>query len=130
MTAYWEYKKLTRSEVIAKMAAIVWFLDDKKLKDDVIDFIDQSECIGVFIKLCLGKPRGKKQLRFLIQSLGCRREDARCWAYFIVKNLKLSSKEMDQIKKLQKSKYIKTRQMVKEIEDSQSQIFDFSHSSK
>ena len=130
MTAYWEYKKLTRSEVIAKMAAIVWFLDDKKLKDDVIDFIDQSECIGVFIKLCLGKPRGKKQLRFLIQSLGCRREDARCWAYSIVKNLKLSSKEMDQIKKLQKSKYIKTRQMVKEIEDSQSQIFDFSHSSK
>ena len=45
MTAYWEYKKLTRSEVIAKMAAIVWFLDDKKLKDDVIDFIDQRNLV-------------------------------------------------------------------------------------
>ena len=114
-TAYWEYKKLTRSMVIAKMAGIAWLLDDKKLKDDVIDYIDQSECAGVFIRLCLTKPQGKKQLRFLIQSLGSRREDARCWAYSIVKDLKLSSKEIELVKQLQKSRYKKTRQMAKAI---------------
>jgi hypothetical protein len=101
--------------VIAKMAGIAWLLDDKKLKDDVIDYIDQSECTGVFIKLCLTKPQGKKQLRFLIQSLGSRREDARCWAYSIVKDLKLSSKEIELVKQLQKSRYKKTRQMAKAI---------------
>ena len=115
MTAYWEYKKLTRSMVIAKMAGIAWLLDDKKLKDDVIDYIDQSECIGVFIRLCLTKPQGKKQLRFLLQSLGSRREDARCWAYSIVKDFKLSSKEIELVKQLLKSKYKKTRQMAKAI---------------
>ena len=115
MTAYWEYKKLTRSMVIAKMAGIAWLLDYKKLKDDVIDYIDQSECAGVFIRLCLTKPQGKKQLRFLIQSLGSRREDARCWAYSIVKDLKLSSKEIELVKQLQKSRYKKTRQMAKAI---------------
>ena len=115
MTAYWEYKKLTRSMVIAKMAGIAWLLDYKKLKDDVIDYIDQSECAGVFIRLCLTKPQGKKQLRFLIKSLGSRREDARCWAYSIVKDLKLSSKEIELVKQLQKSRYKKTRQMAKAI---------------
>ena len=116
-TAYWEYKKLTRSAVIAKMAGIAWLLDDKKLKDDVIDYLDQSECVGVFIKLGLSKPRGKKQLCFLIQALGSRREDARCWAYSIVKDIKLSSKEIELVKQLLKSKYKKTRQMAKEIID-------------
>ena len=117
VTAPWELKKLTRSEVIAKMAGIAWFLDDKSLKDDVIDYIDESECAGVFIKLCLDKPCGKKQLRFLIQSLGSRREDTRCWAYSIVKNLKFSSKEMELIKQLLKSRYKKTRQMTGVIID-------------
>ncbi len=114
-TAYWEYKKLTRSAVIAKMAGIAWFLEDEKLKDDVIDYLDQSECVGVFIKLALSKPHGKKQLRFLIRSLGSRREDARCWAYSIVKDIKLSPKEIELVKQLLKSKYKKTRQMAKEI---------------
>lgn len=76
----WHHQMLTRSHVIAKMASLAWYLNEQRLIDDVINYIEESECRGAFIKLCLNHPKGDKQVKFLIKSLKDKREDVKRWS--------------------------------------------------
>lgn len=107
----WESAQLTRSEVILKMAYIVWMLNDSAMKDELCGHLASlnSYMRASYIGIALNPPTSPLQEEYILQSLGDRSLDVRNEAYKVLSGMALSPEQNLKIEELLRFKYSEMR---------------------
>ena len=107
----WESTQLTRSEVVLKMAYIIWMLNDSAMKDDLCSYLVSLDSYmrASYIGIVLNPPTSPLQEEYILQSLGDRSLDVRNEAYKVLSEMALSPEQNQKVEELLRFKYSEMR---------------------